>query len=780
MRQVTFHYHLSIGVLTTALLVSACGGGGATPPGTVSGSSGFAIDDYLSGATVLCDSNNNVVADAGETTKTTDSSGFFKFDIACGAPMVVTGGTNVDTGLPFTGTLRAPQGSTVITPLTTLVAAGMSIAQVNTAMGLPAGTDLLNTDPARRLAGALVNGDLMKKTLAVQQLVQKTTELLAALAGSGGDAARPAIYSEVAAAVAATLQGASALNSGTTLDQTVIVNLVKAAAQRVGASAVLSAQVKSGVLGVNADSLALVVAGGLKIQAEAILNASDADVTTVTRTAQMDPQITTFVQTNQSQLVSAPSGATTSLGLTLTNQVISSLVVGTPPPPPTSGTALVSFDEVNPAFTGMGAYGGALPTVQAGPSGGSGNALRILKPVAPDTWGGVFFNVAAIPFAADRKTITARVNATRAGAIIKFKVESGNGGPAIEVASAPTGAANTWQTLTWNLVGVDISKSYTVIAITPDQDLITTGQSYHIDDITLAAATGGGGSGGGGGGGANIVFDPNAAMGSNGPQSITVASADIKTPNGGLTFFVSGEAVFAADYLGSAEAFSPFNRAAYPAAHTVSYPGVGNIANGSIGFYQDDVTLSNSANKIEEGGYVVGSILDGNGAPNFFRYFIMKGPAVPNSYMGLFVNAPNNGTVDISAFSRIKFRLWGPRSMYELSFHPQGLEVILAGPKVNGCNTGSGGTEIVQTFNATQTIGAASQYKLPLSGFTVKGLCAGDTNATAVASVLSRLARVVVNVPGTAFNFTLAELNTNPALYAIGLNLGAIGFTNVP
>ncbi len=780
MRQVTFHYHLSIGALTTALLVSACGGGGATPPGTVSGSSGFAIDDYLSGATVLCDSNNNVAPDGGEATKTTDSSGFFKFDVACGAPMVVTGGTNVDTGLPFTGTLRAPQGSTVITPLTTLVAAGMSVAQVNIALGLPAGTDLLNTDPARRLAGALVNGELMKKSLALQQLVQKITELLAGLSGASGDAARPVIYGEVVSAIAAALQNGGTLSTGTMLDQTVIASLVRVATQRVAVSAVLGTEINSAASGVNADSLAQVVAGGLKLQAEAILAAADADVTAVTRTAQLDTQISTFVQTNRAQLVSAPSATTATLGMTLTGQVTDSLVGGTPPPPPPpppppSGTVLVSFDEVNPAFTGMGAYGGALPTVEAGPSGGSGNALRILKPVAPDTWGGVFFNVAAIPFAADRKTITARVNATRAGAIIKFKVESGNGGPAIEVASTPTGAANTWQTLTWNLVGVDISKSYTVIAITPDQDLITTGQSYYIDDITLAAATGGGG-----GGGSNIVFDPNAAMGSNGPQSITVASADIKTPNGGLTFFVSGEAVFAADYLGSAEAFSPFNLAAYPAARTVSYPGVGNVANGSIGHYQDDVTLSNSANKIEEGGYVVGSILDGNGAPNFFRYFIMKGPAVPNSYMGLFVNAPNNGTVDISAFSRIKFRLWGPRSMYELSFHPQGLEVILAGPKVNGCNTGSGGTEIVQTFNATQTIGAASQYKLPLSGFTVKGLCAGDTNATAVASVLSHLARVVVNVPGTAFNFTLAELNTNPALYAIGLNLGAIGFTNVP
>jgi hypothetical protein len=102
----------------------------------------------------------------------------------------------------------------------------------------------------------------------------------------------------------------------------------------------------------------------------------------------------------------------------------------------------------------------------------------------------------------------------------------------------------------------------------------------------------------------------------------------------------------------------------------------------------------------------------------------------------------------------------------------------MAGPKVAGCTTGSGGTEIAQTFTADQTIGAASEYKLLMSGFTVKGVCGSDTNATAVASVRSRLAKVVVTVPGTAFNFTIAEPNTNPALYAIGLNLSVIGFTN--
>ena len=158
-----------------------------------------------------------------------------------------------------------------------------------------------------------------------------------------------------------------------------------------------------------------------------------------------------------------------------------------PPPPAPAGTTLVSFDEATPVFTGMGAYGGAVPTVEAGPAGGTGNALKILKPVSPDTWGGTFFNLAAIPFTAARTKLTARVYSSRAGAVIRLKVEI-PGGTSVEVAGSPAVAANTWTTVSWDLGAVDLTKAYTVVAITPDVDVVTTGQSYYIDDITLAAA----------------------------------------------------------------------------------------------------------------------------------------------------------------------------------------------------------------------------------------------------------------------------------------------------
>lgn len=162
-------------------------------------------------------------------------------------------------------------------------------------------------------------------------------------------------------------------------------------------------------------------------------------------------------------------------------------------PPPVPGAVFISFDETPPAFMDMGAYGGALPSVEGGPTGGTGNALKILKPVSPDTWGGVFFTTAKIPFTATAKKITARVYSSRAGAAITFKVEV-PGGAFTEVTAAPTGAANTWSTVTWDFSAVDLSKSYTIMAITPDVTRVTDGQTYYIDEITVVEGSGGGGT----------------------------------------------------------------------------------------------------------------------------------------------------------------------------------------------------------------------------------------------------------------------------------------------
>lgn len=327
-----------------ACLLASCGGGGGSssePAPAPTPSAGVAVDGYLIGSTVLCDSNGNGLSDAGELSVGTDAGGNFRFNSGCTAALVVRGGSSVDTGLPFKGVLKAPAGATVVSPLTTMVAAGMTNAQVVVALGLTAGTDLLKTDPAASANGALSNPGLMKATLAMQQLLQKTTELFAGLGGVNTNAAQQAIYTEVAAAFATTMPAGAALNSGTTLDAAVIGGLVKGAAERVKSAAGVSDAVKTALQGLNSDALGVVTAGGLKAQAEGLLKASDAELTAVTTARQTDTTITTFVVANKAQLTAAPTAATTALGQQLTDDV-----TGVEPPPPPNNYLALGADSI--------------------------------------------------------------------------------------------------------------------------------------------------------------------------------------------------------------------------------------------------------------------------------------------------------------------------------------------------------------------------------------------------------------------------------------------------
>ena len=333
----------------------------------------------------------------------------------------------------------------------------------------------------------------------------------------------------------------------------------------------------------------------------------------------------------------------------------------------------------------------------------------------------------------------------------------------VKVSIISAGKENAYtQTLTtgsWNGVDIDLS-NYTV----PDLKAIiqikleaTTPGTIFVDNIYFwGTGTSSGGT----------TPNPTAAMGSAGPVTIPVAAAADS-----FGFILASDAIFAGDYIGPIDSLG--NHALFAGA-TVT----GAASNGNIGFYNDPA-MSTSTQKLEEGGWVSGSS-DQPGVPNFFRYFVFTGTgtAFANSYMGLFANAPNNGTVNVSTYGSIKFKLWGPASMYEQSNFNPVVEMILAGPKVAGCTTtGSGGTEIAKTFTANLKIGAGSAYKLSLANWTVKGVCGSDTTQTASASVLSALARVVVNVPGSSFNFTNANPGT-PVSYSTGVNLGPIGFTN--
>ncbi|MGN7161565.1 cadherin-like domain-containing protein [Sphingomonas sp. SAFR-052] len=115
---------------------------------------GVVIDGYVAGARIFFDANGNGAYDEGEVVATTDAQGRFTLVGEPVGTMIALGGVNTDTGLPNTIPLKAPAGSTAVTPLTTLVAeltqTGVDVAtaqaQVARAFGLPEGVNLGSFD----------------------------------------------------------------------------------------------------------------------------------------------------------------------------------------------------------------------------------------------------------------------------------------------------------------------------------------------------------------------------------------------------------------------------------------------------------------------------------------------------------------------------------------------------------------------------------------------------------------------------------------------------------
>jgi len=161
----------------------------APPANTLSG---LVQDGYVAGATVFSDANHNGILDNGELFTTTAADGSFSLVGADPTdPLVMVGGTDIATGLPFQGLMKAPGGSTVVTPLTTLVAELVSTGQtveqaqtaVKTALNL-ANVDLTTYDAVAAVAG----GDPQAAgVLAAAVQVQATVTQITAAAGPNVD-----------------------------------------------------------------------------------------------------------------------------------------------------------------------------------------------------------------------------------------------------------------------------------------------------------------------------------------------------------------------------------------------------------------------------------------------------------------------------------------------------------------------------------------------------------------------------------------------------------------
>lgn len=205
-----FKYSAMTIALTT--LLTACGGGGGNdnntaapfPSKTISGT---AVDFYLANANVQFDDCKDS-AGAPIFVKT-NATGQFKFDTTANcqnSALTVTGGTDIATGLPFTGTLKIKKtnlqtinnNATVISPLTTLqsylgTSNNVDIKPLLEKLGLSSETiaklqtanfDLSQFDPAKD-----ASANDMAIIFAVQQLANQIEDSLQAV--NKGDGTNP-------------------------------------------------------------------------------------------------------------------------------------------------------------------------------------------------------------------------------------------------------------------------------------------------------------------------------------------------------------------------------------------------------------------------------------------------------------------------------------------------------------------------------------------------------------------------------------------------------------
>jgi uncharacterized repeat protein (TIGR03803 family) len=215
----------------------------------VATANGTAEDGYIVGGTVSYENGSGTPAATG-------ADGGFSLSGGSG-PIELIGGTDSATGLAFTGTLTAPSGFSILSPITTLVedvveaagdstAAGIAAAEsaVSTALNLPA-VDLSSYDAEGALFAATANSAALstaEQVFAASNDLASLERLIDA-AGGSSDAAMTAISAELAAGENIDLTNPSALinNAGLTADAAAAVEDIAATAESAVAAQVQSA-----------------------------------------------------------------------------------------------------------------------------------------------------------------------------------------------------------------------------------------------------------------------------------------------------------------------------------------------------------------------------------------------------------------------------------------------------------------------------------------------------------------------------------------------------------
>lgn len=311
-----------------------------------------------------------------------------------------------------------------------------------------------------------------------------------------------------------------------------------------------------------------------------------------------------------------------------------------------------------------------------------------------------------------KKTITMKVWSPAAGTNFLLKLEGAGIAPTEK--DMVTTKAGEWETLSFVMPAAG---SYTTLVVFPNgRGGVSADKTMYIDDISFPGFTASGGSGGA----------------------------------GGSTAFTGG--IYAAEYTGNLG----------DAGSAKSNLG------GDIGFYYATELATTKA--YDFGG--IGTLAaNPGGVPNFYFGFGLKTPAITNAYFGAYVNAPGNGTVDISGFANLKANVWGPQEAFEKAFTPQ-ITILLTGPVVAGCTASPSSRSYLEAKVPALKIGAASVINVPLSSFSLKVACSGETTAS---QVLKTIAQVHYQLLNTSIQYTVPDAGS-PAAYPTGLNVGPVKF----
>ncbi|SCA55257.1 hypothetical protein MTBPR1_10504 [Candidatus Terasakiella magnetica] len=178
--------------------------------------SGIGVDGYLSGATVFVDLDKDGIQDANETEEaTTDASGNYTLTTSATDYVIsMTGGTDIATGKSFYGVLQAPSGSTVVTPLTSLLASGVSESDLKTAFGIDSSIDLTSVDPVAGASNAAI-AKVAAIGVQVQNTIMQAASVLEGASSSGltESGASGAMFDAIASSISGDPSGFDISNS---------------------------------------------------------------------------------------------------------------------------------------------------------------------------------------------------------------------------------------------------------------------------------------------------------------------------------------------------------------------------------------------------------------------------------------------------------------------------------------------------------------------------------------------------------------------------------------